>query len=150
MKNKPPKFSLLPAEFKNIYSKVPRLCVDLIIKNEGGIVFSKRNIPPVKGKWHLPGGTVFFGEKIIDSINRVVEEETGLQVRVEKMLGVIEFSPESESSFGHPISIVYLVVPIKGELRGSWQGKEIDFFSEIPHDTIKEHAEFVSKQEVWL
>jgi len=87
MKNKRP-FST--EEFKKIYSKTPRLCVDLIINTPKGIVLSLRSIEPYKGEWHFPGGTVFYKEKIVDAIDRVALEEVGITVRVEKLLGYIE------------------------------------------------------------
>ena len=44
--------------FYKIYSLVPRLCVDIIVKDKRGVVLSKRDIPPCKGMWHIPGGTI--------------------------------------------------------------------------------------------
>jgi len=129
------------AEFKKIYSRVPRLCVDLVIKDKRGIVFSKRDIPPAKGQWHLPGGTVFFGEKLEEAVKRVALDETSLKVKVQEIFGPIEYS--SESAFGHSISIAFLVNPIGGKLRGSWQAKEIEFFTKIPENTIAEQKEFL-------
>lgn len=51
-------------EFKYLYGKVPRLCVDVVIQSKDGVVLSKRDIPPAKGMWHIPGGTVLFGESL--------------------------------------------------------------------------------------
>ncbi len=141
MKFKPKKLPF--EEFKAIYAKVPRLCIDLIIKTKDGIVLSKRSIPPAKGKWHFPGGTVLFGEKITDTINRVSQEETGLKLKVQKIIGTIEY--KSDSVFGHTISISYLVKPISGKLRGSKQGKEITYFKSIPKNTLKEQKGFLLK-----
>ncbi len=133
-------------EFKKIYTKVPRFCIDLVIKDTNGGVLSKRDIPPSKGKWHLPGGTMLFGEKISDTIDRVAQEETGLKVRMKKLLGVIEFS--HQSAFGHSISAVYLANPSGGNLRGSKQGRGIRFFNKIPPNIIREHKEFLIKNKL--
>jgi len=55
-------------EFDDIYSKVPRLTVEVIVKNRaGGILLTKRAIEPCKGQWHLPGGTVRFGESLLEA-----------------------------------------------------------------------------------
>ena len=61
-------------EFNQIYAKIPRLCIDLIIQTKDSVVLSKRDISPAKGKWHLPGGTVYFNEKLTDTIDRVPRE----------------------------------------------------------------------------
>jgi len=49
-------------DYYRIYSLVPRLTIDLIIFHNDGLVLSRRDIPPCKGMWHLPGGTVLLGE----------------------------------------------------------------------------------------
>lgn len=43
------------------------------------------------GKWDMPGGKVDPGEDIGDALCREVNEETGLEVVPEKVLGVTEF-----------------------------------------------------------
>ena len=139
MKKVPKKLPL--KKFLEIYSKVPKLCVDLIIKTKKGIILSKRDINPNKGKWHLPGGTVLFGEKLTDTIRRVAKEETSLNLHVQETLGIMEFLPPSVHA--HTISIVYLCKPKSGKLRGSNQGKEIKFHSKIPKNTIAEHKQFL-------
>ncbi len=143
----PPMPKRLPlAEFKKIYAKVPRFCVDLIIKTDKGIVMSKRDIPPQRGRWHLPGGTVLFGEKIENAINRIAEEETGLKLNVEKIIDKIEYRPSSVH--GHVISLGLLCTPKSGRLRGSKQGREIKHFKKIPRKTIKEQVQFIRKNKL--
>jgi len=61
-------------EFKTIYSKVPRLCVDLVIRNKQGTLLTKRDIPPDLGWWHFPGGTVLIGETLENTVQRVAKE----------------------------------------------------------------------------
>ena len=67
-------------EFKTIYSKVPRLTVEVIVKTDKGILFTKRLIPPYVGSWHFPGGTVYYKETITDAIERVAQDELGVKV----------------------------------------------------------------------
>ncbi len=134
--------------FKSIYSQVPRTCIELIIKTKEGIVLSKRSIKPCKGMWHLPGGTILFGEKITDAIARVAKEETGMKVKVKKMLETIEyFLPDTPRI--HVIGIAHLVEPISGKLRGSSQGEEIKFFKSIPKNTIKEQGVFLTTHKLF-
>ena len=66
-------------EFLSIYRKVPRLCVDLVVKNKNGVLLTKRDIKPSKGMWHIPGGTILYDESVKDAIKRVAKEETGLK-----------------------------------------------------------------------
>ncbi|MBU0975306.1 NUDIX domain-containing protein, partial [Patescibacteria group bacterium] len=70
--------------FKYIYRKVPRLCVDVIVKTPRGIILTKRSIPPAKGWWHIPGGTILWGETVEQAVKRVAREEVGVEVKIKK------------------------------------------------------------------
>lgn len=133
-------------EFKRIYSKVPRLCVDLVVKTKNGVVLSKRSIEPSKGMWHFPGGTVLWEEKLEDAISRVAEEEMGLEVKVEKIIETIEYLDKSPHK--HTVSIAFLIKPISGSLRGSSQGEKIKYHKTIPKNIIKEQKEFIEKHKL--
>lgn len=130
-------------EFQYIYSKVPRLCVDVVLKTEEGILFSKRDIPPAQGMWHLPGGTVYFGETHEEAVKRVAKEEMGIEVKVIRCLGVIEYG--MKFSTGWSTAVAYLVEQTGGEFSGSYQAKELKFFKDIPENTIPEPAKFLRK-----
>ncbi len=78
-------------EFKSIYSKVPRLTVEVIIKGDKGILMTKRAIPPYVGMWHFPGGTVYYKETITAAINRVAKDELGVEVKIERFIGFLHY-----------------------------------------------------------
>jgi ADP-ribose pyrophosphatase YjhB (NUDIX family) len=127
--------------YREVYSIVPRLCVDLILKSKDSIVLVKRDISPCKGMWHLPGGTVLFGESLLEATKRVAREETNLRIEVKQLLGVKEY--DKKSAFGQAISIVYLAEVVSGRMRGNAFGKEVKAFREIPKNTVKQHQELV-------
>ncbi|MFH1840839.1 MAG: NUDIX domain-containing protein [Candidatus Shapirobacteria bacterium] len=77
-------------EFMAIYHKVPRATVDIVINSKDGILLTKRAIPPFKGMWHIPGGTILFKEPILYAIDRIARDELGIKVEVIKHLGVSE------------------------------------------------------------
>ena len=143
-------------EFAAIFSKVPRLVVDAVIKTRAGIVFAKRGIEPWKGFWHLPGGTVRLNERLEDAVVRIMQEETGLMVKVGKSLGAIEYLYAKNGIHNHSVSIVFLVTPREGILRGSPQGREVHYFSRMPRHVIAEQKAFLRtlsfprKQESYL
>ena len=144
MTNKRP-FS--PEEFKKIYSKVPRLCVDLIIKTPGGIALSLRSIEPYKGEWHFPGGTVFYKEKITDTIERVAIEETGIPLKADKLLGYIEYPTEDVKGrgFGYTVSMAFLCLTDRSDLKPSKESLEIRTFKKLPPNLIEEQRNFLEK-----
>jgi len=61
--------------------------VGVMIFNEKGELFlSKRsqNCTNEKGYWEIPGGSVEFGEKLIDAIKREMKEEYGVEIEILK------------------------------------------------------------------
>jgi ADP-ribose pyrophosphatase YjhB (NUDIX family) len=137
---KPKKLPL--ATFRNIYSKVPRLCVDLVVKNKGGVLLTFRNIPP-SGKWHLPGGTVLFGESQRQTAKRVAKEELGVKLVGMKLLGVINFDPERyKEGVGHALSVCYLA-SVKGEVKLDRQALRYDYFKKAPRNFFVEQRRFL-------
>lgn len=142
-----PKRPLSFKEFMQIYSKVPRVCVDLIIKYKNGVILTKRNIEPNKGLWHLPGGTILFNETIEQSAKRVAEEELGVGIDLKKFLGPIEFI--NEGGIRHSISIATLAVITGGEPKiTNNEASDWKVFTKPPQDTIKEHKHFLQKLKV--
>ena len=128
-------------EYRSIYRRVPRLCVDAVIRDRRGIVLSRRDIPPDKGQWHFPGGRVHMQERLEDALKRICREETGLKVRVEKIIGAIEYL--KLGGWGHSVCVVYLVRPIGGKLRGSEQARNISFFKSLPRNAEAEVKTFL-------
>lgn len=103
---------LSESDYNFIYSRSPRICVDLIIKVKGGVHLIKREIQPYKGKWHLPGGRIRFRESITDAIQRIAITEIDTVVWVEKMIGFMEFPREQQGgNKRHSISLAFLVKP---------------------------------------
>ncbi len=104
---------LTEKQYNDIYSKVPRICVDLVIRQKKNVLLIKRGIQPYKGTFHLPGGRVKFRESITSAVNRIAINEIGIKVTIKKILGYMEFTREIQSgNKRHSISICFEVVPI--------------------------------------
>ncbi len=66
-------------------------CVGAVISDDRGrIVVIQRGQPPSKWLWSLPGGRVETGETHDEAVVREVLEETGLDVALTGVLGVVE------------------------------------------------------------
>lgn len=132
------------AKFKKIYSQVPRLCVDLIIRNKSSILLTLRIKNGYLNHWHLPGSTVYYQEDIISAAQRVARDELGIEVRVNKFLGYIEYEDEKKQrGFGHTISLVFLCRPKSKTLTLDDQVEKAQYFNHLPGNTISQQKEFI-------
>jgi ADP-ribose pyrophosphatase YjhB (NUDIX family) len=136
-------FPLSEHDFRSIYQRVPRLTVEIVLRDGDTLVLSRRDIEPCKGQWHLPGGTVRFGESLHDAVRRVARRELGVTVEVGRLLGYIEY-PDMHAAgyFGWPVGIAFETLLVGGSLRGNAEGT-VAGFATLPDDTIAEQAQFI-------
>lgn len=133
-------------DYNFIFSQIPRLCVDIVIKNKDGVLLSWRDIQPAKNTWHLPGGRVYFRETLVNAVKRIAKQEVGLKVAPRKILGVIEYTKEVQNGHKrHTVGVVFQATPTGGNLKGSSQAKKIEFFKKLPPKTLQFHAKFLRK-----
>ncbi|MEO7995151.1 MAG: NUDIX hydrolase [bacterium] len=107
----------------------PALAVDIIIQTPEGIVLIHRANPPYQDKWCLPGGFVDIGETCENAARREAEEETGLVVRIGKLVGV--YSDPQRDPRRHVVSVCYTAVPISGTLKAADDAREVRTFQSL-------------------
>lgn len=110
--------------------KRPAVAVDIVIKTGRGVVLIRRKNDPFRGKWALPGGFVEYGERVEEAAVREALEETGLRVRLERIIGV--YSDPNRDPRGHTISICYLAKPVGGRLKAASDARDTKIFKKIP------------------
>lgn len=146
---------VLPKElYDEIYSQVPRICVEILIKTDNGFVLSKRLIPPCVDMWHIPGGTVYLRERLDDAARRIALEELGVKINVFRIIGIINYLKIFDKtnskllSKEHGVGIVFLCrLDSPGSFKGSFQAEEIKIFNtdNIPDNTILTHKDFIQR-----
>ncbi|MEM1659247.1 MAG: NUDIX hydrolase [Candidatus Jordarchaeales archaeon] len=109
--------------------RTPLLAVDAVIVGKDGesIILVKRSNPPFKDYYALPGGFVEVGEKLEEALKREVMEETGLEIEVERMIGV--YDDPNRDPRGHVVTVAYLCREVGGELRAATDAKEARKFA---------------------
>lgn len=137
---------LTPAEFKEIYSKVTRLCVDLVIYHQDKFILTLRQKDGWVGLWHLPGGTVYFKESITDAIQRIAKEELGLDVTIDEYLSYLEYPSETkERGYGYSISLVFKCHTSNTNIKLDSTASASQFFESAPENTVFEQKSFLDQ-----
>jgi ADP-ribose pyrophosphatase YjhB (NUDIX family) len=133
-----------PAEFDAIYSRVPRLTVEIVVRDAGGSVFlTKRAIPPCEGQWHLPGGTVRFGESLLDAVRRVAAHELGIEVHEARENGFIEYPSHYLNGLDSPVGIVFEVTDYAGEVQAGAGAADGRWFRRLPDAMHADQDEYL-------
>lgn len=133
-------------ELKSIYTKVPRLGAEIVIKDEmGRILLTLRTIAPYKGKWHLPGGTIYADESVTDAVQRIAKSELGVEVSIDNFLGYKDYVDYSkQNGFGHTVGLYFLCKPKTSKIILDFQASDYKYFKQLPSNIIKEQWEFLA------
>ena len=97
--------------------KRPSLTTDGILVVDDRICLVRRKYAPFAGMHALPGGFVEYGERVEECVVREFKEETGLDIKIKRLLGV--YSDPNRDPRGHTVSVVYVLSLIGGKLADS-------------------------------
>jgi len=106
---------------------LPRIGSAVIVRDgDNRILLGKRNKDPQRGSWILPGGKIRAFESIAEAAARELQEETGLEIEVDKQFQVYEIiDPPNE----HRI-VIYSWARVRGGcLRAGDDVSEVRFVS---------------------
>lgn len=131
-------------EFDEIYSKVPRLTVEIFVVGSDGIYLTKRAIEPCKGMWHLPGGTVRFGEPLVKAVQRIANRELSIDVSDTSLLGYIEYPSHYEAGLDSPVGIAFSVKAYKGSIASNEEAENAKWFKKLPMSMHVEQKDFIT------
>ena len=59
-----------------------------VVEHEGQLVLIRRTLPPLQGYWAPPAGHVEIGESVPEATIREAQEETGLEIKLDGLIGV--------------------------------------------------------------
>jgi 8-oxo-dGTP diphosphatase len=105
-----------------------------LIEADGRVVLIRRGVEPKAGYWSLPSGYVEADELAEAAAVREVEEETGLQIEIDDLLGVYSFGREPQTG----VLILYSARPVGGQLQAGDDAQEVNTFApaEVPPDDM--------------
>src|SRR5215471_10562647 len=111
-----------------------RVGVNAIIFDEGRVLLAhRRDID----WWNLPGGGMEAGETVDEAIRREVYEETGLEIKVEQLIGVYSKPQKQE------VVLTFLCEVIGGALQSTEETRESRYFAPdaLPENTLPKHRQ---------
>ena len=106
---------------RRLYPEKPLVGVGVLIKDDDRYLMIKRAAEPDAGLWSVPGGIVELGERAAEAANREALEETGLEVEIVGVLGVVDKIVEGGGNRikFHFVIVDYLAHPVGGSLEAS-------------------------------
>lgn len=113
-----------------------RVSVYAVIIEEGRVLLAHRNDIDW---WNLPGGGMEAGETVEEALIREVREETGLEVAVERLVGVYSKPQKNEVVLALRCHIT------GGTLSATEESRECRFFAPnaMPRNTLPKHRQRV-------
>jgi ADP-ribose pyrophosphatase YjhB (NUDIX family) len=134
-------------EFDWIFSRVPRLTVEVVIASSvRGVLLALRDFGPCQGLWHLPGGTVRFGEPVTEAVKRVARDELGLAVTAGVLLGYIEYPSHYNHGLDSPVGLAFRADPAMSEMPDERDLlSECAWFTTLPDNMHDEQQDFLAR-----
>ena len=99
--------------------------VDAVIIERGSILLVKRRIDPYRGLWAIPGGFVEEGETVEQAAAREAFEETGVRIKIKKLVGV--YSDPKRDPRG-TVSVAFIAKALSKEANGGDDAEEAKWF----------------------
>lgn len=106
---------------RRLYPDKPLVGVGVLIQDDDKYLLIRRAAEPDAGLWSIPGGMVELGERAKEAAKREALEETGLEVEIVDVLGVVDKIVEGDGDRVkfHFVIVDYLAHPVGGSLEAS-------------------------------
>ena len=108
----------------------------VVVDDHGRVLLVKRASEPMKGHWSLPGGLLELGESLAEGVKREVFEETGLFVKPQAIVEVVDRIYRNSGGKEPQVRYHYVVVDfwcrvLGGDLKPSSDASEVAWVSRV-------------------
>ncbi len=121
------------------YPETPLVGVGGVVIHSGRALLVRRAAPPLLGEWSIPGGLLEVGETLREGVARELREETGLVVRVVRLIDAFDrIFPADKKQAAKPqyhyVLLDYLCEVVQGEATAGSDAAEVAWAreSELP------------------
>jgi 8-oxo-dGTP diphosphatase len=97
------------------YPDRPVVGVGAVVIKDGKVLLVERGVPPNKGVWAIPGGSLKLGETLQEGAEREILEETGITIKAGDPFYCFDFFERDHEG---QIRFHYVVVDMKGDYIG--------------------------------
>ena len=104
----------------------PKVAAAVLIEQDGRVLLVRRTNQPFRGLWTLPAGCINGGEDPAEAAARECFEETGLTVRITRVLDIIS---GREHPRGADFIIVYRATVVSGEPHPDDDADAVEWFA---------------------
>lgn len=117
----------------------------MIFNDKGELFLSKRsqNCKNEKGCWEVPGGSVEFGEKLVDAVKREMMEEYGIEIGVIKQFPAADHIIPNEKQ--HWVPTTFLAKIKNGQKPEIKEKDKCDAIGFFPLDKLPSPLSIITK-----
>ncbi len=115
----------------------PKVAAAVLVEQDGRVLLVRRVNEPFRGRWTLPAGFVDAGEDPAEAAARECREETGLTVRITRVLDVVA---GREHPRGADFVIVYAGELLEGDLAAGDDADLAEWFKRDALPPLAFHA----------
>ena len=138
------------------FNNKPLIAVGVLVIDEDKALIIKRGEEPNKFLWSIPGGLVEIGEELEEAAIREIKEEMGIDVKIEKVIGIFNCINRNKNEIKyHYVIIDYIAKEFTGSIKTN---KEILDFKwvkfnelhnyELTNTTRELFREFIRKNNI--
>jgi 8-oxo-dGTP diphosphatase len=120
----------------------------IVVKNR--LLLVKRKYPPGVGDWCIPAGFMEYNESAVKCCIREVKEETGLDIKIEKLFWNYKAGDDPRSMV---VLILYLADVIGGDLKPGDDAVETEYFDleDLPSNiAFSAHRKAIKDLKIYL